>query len=96
MVDHKTWRFCPCCGLALVESGLIAKDSDGFISFQVGCQSGHSFLLAYDSRRREVSLRAWARKPEAPKGKDTGLDAWGMCWMCARLPDEHGRCPVHG
>jgi hypothetical protein len=59
--DHRSWRFCPLCSLALVESKLLAKEPEEFISFLVACGSGHSFVLTEDPRHREVTLRAWAQ-----------------------------------
>lgn len=97
--DLKEWKYCPVCSYPLSEASLIVKGSD-VTSFEVGCKNGHEFILSHDHRRREVMLRAWGqnasnRPPEAPK-IDTGLDAWGLCVVCGRLPDERGRCPVHG
>lgn len=72
--SYKEFKYCPVCSFPLTESKLLAKDAEGFISFQVGCKNGHSFVLTQDARRRDVVLRAWAT--EAPNKKtDTGLDA---------------------
>jgi hypothetical protein len=57
--DLKEWKYCPICSYPLVESKLLAKDAEGFISFQVGCKNNHSFVLANDPRHGEVMLRAW-------------------------------------
>jgi hypothetical protein len=58
--DYREWRFCPTCGLTLIESRLLIQDrDDGFTSFAVACKNGHQYVLTSDSRRHEVILRAW-------------------------------------
>lgn len=91
--DYREWKFCVAYSYPLVESMKLVDNAD-LTSFDVGCKNGHQFTLVKDNRRGEVRLSSWVRKPI--NRSDTGLDAWGMCAICGRLPNEHGRCPTHG